>query len=143
MATKREKGKYAMRWNALRCNERGASLLEIVVAITVFGIGLVIAMRTLPESSAKTTRGRNLSIAVNLAQEGIEDLMGRTFFDADLAPGNHSDPNNPLRGHFNRQWTVADATPVAGMKIITVSVDFPTAGADSVATLRTFKSIRQ
>ena len=138
MTTKREKGKHAMPWN-----EKGASLLEIVVAITVFGIGLVVAMRTLPESSAKTTRGRNLSIAVNLAQEGIEDLMGRTFSDADLAAGDHADPNNPIRGHFNRVWTVADATPVSGMKMITVSVEFPTAGADSVATLRTFKTLRQ
>lgn len=127
----------------MRWNDKGASLLEIIVAITVFGIGLVVAMRTLPESSVKTTRGRNLSIAVNLAQEGIEELMGRTFTDADLAPGAHDDPDNPLRSHFIRQWTVADATPVAGMKLITVSVAFPTAGADSVATLRTFKSTRQ
>jgi hypothetical protein len=29
------------------------------------------------------------------------------------------------------------------MKMITVSVDFPTAGADSVATLRTYKTLRQ
>ena len=138
MTTKRAKGKHAM-----RLNDKGTSLLEIIVALTVFAVGLVIAMRTLPESSAKTTRGRNLSIAVNLAQEGIEELMGRPFNDADLTAGNHDDPDNPLRGHFNRQWTVTDATPVTGMKLIEVSVEFPTAGADSVATLRTFKSLRQ
>jgi prepilin-type N-terminal cleavage/methylation domain-containing protein len=124
-------------------NERGATLLEIMVALVVFGIGLVIAMRTIPESTAKTSRSRNLTIAVNLAQEGIEELMGEPFNAADLTAGTHADPDNPLRGHFDRSWTVTDATPVAGMKLISVSVSFPTASADSVAMLRTFKSSRQ
>jgi type IV pilus assembly protein PilV len=124
-------------------NERGVTLLEIMVALVIFGIGLVVAVRTIPESTAKTSRSRNLTIAVNLAQEGIEELMGRPFNDADLTAGTHADPDNPLRGHFDRNWTVSDATPVTGMKSISVSVTFPTASADSVATLRTFKSSRQ
>jgi prepilin-type N-terminal cleavage/methylation domain-containing protein len=133
-----------MRWrfDEIR-NERGVSLLEIMVALVIFSIGLVVAVRTLPESNAKTTQSRNRSIAVNLAQEGIEQLMGRPFNHADLAAGNHADPDNPIRNHFARNWVVADATPVAGMKLISVSVSFPTSGEDSVATLRTFKSTRQ
>ncbi|HEU4928440.1 MAG TPA: prepilin-type N-terminal cleavage/methylation domain-containing protein [Candidatus Krumholzibacteria bacterium] len=133
-----------MRWrfDEMR-NERGVSLLEIMVALVIFGIGLVVAVRTLPESNAKTTQSRNRSIAVNLAQEGIEELMGRPFNNADLTAGVHVDPENPIRNHFARQWEVTDATPVAGMKMISVSVSFPTAGVDSVATLRTFKTMRQ
>jgi len=133
-----------MRWrfDEIR-NERGVSLLEIMVALVIFSIGLVVAVRTLPESNAKTTQSRNRSIAVNLAQEGIETLMGRPFNHADLAAGNHDDPDNPIRNHFTRNWVVADATPVVGMKLISVSVSFPTSGEDSVATLRTFKSTRQ
>lgn len=130
------------RFDQLR-NERGVSLLEIMVALAIFGIGLVVAVRTLPESNAKTTQSRNRSIAVNLAQEGIEQLMGRPFNHADLAAGNHDDPDNPIRNNFTRSWVVADATPVVGMKMISVSVSFPTSGEDSVATLRTFKSTRQ
>jgi prepilin-type N-terminal cleavage/methylation domain-containing protein len=132
-----------MRWNNFWKNNSGVSLLEIMVALSIFGIGLVVAVRSLPASSEKTTRSRNLSIAVNLAQEGIEELMGRPYKHADLAAGDHADPNNPLRGHFTRLWTVTDDTPVTGMKMIAVNVTFPTSGADSVATLRTFKSSRQ
>ncbi len=133
-----------MRWrfDEVR-NEHGVSLLEIMVALAIFGIGLVIAVRTLPESNAKTTRSRNLSIAVNLAQEGIEELMGRPFNHADLTAGAHNDPDNPIRNHFTRQWEITDATPVAGMKMISVSVTFPASGTDSLATLRTFKTMRQ
>jgi type IV pilus assembly protein PilV len=132
-----------MRWNNFWKNNSGVSLIEIMVALSIFGIGLVVAVRSLPASSEKTTRSRNLSIAVNLAQEGIEELMGRPYKHADLAAGNHADPNNPLHGHFTRLWTVTDNTPVTGMKMISVDVTFPTSGADSVATLRTFKSSRQ
>lgn len=124
-------------------NDKGASVVEIMVALIVLGIGLVSAMRALPESSVKTTRSRNMTTAVNIAQEKIEDLMGRPFGDPDLAAGDHADPDNPIRGHYNRSWTVSDATPITGMKMISVSVVFPTSGADSVATLRTLKSVRQ
>lgn len=124
-------------------NDRGSSVVEIMVALIILGIGLTSAMRVLPESSAKTTRSRNKTTAVNIAQEKIEDLMGRPFADADLAAGNHDDPDNPIRGRYSRSWVVSDNTPVSGMKMISVSVTFPTSGADSVATLRTLKSTRQ
>ena len=124
-------------------NEKGASVVEIMVAMLIFGIGLVAAIRVLPESSAKTTRSRNKTIAVNIAQEKVEDLMASGYQAADLAAGDHDDPDNPIRNHYLRTWTVTDDTPVVGMKMISVSVTFPTASADSVATLRTYKTSRQ
>jgi Tfp pilus assembly protein PilV len=124
-------------------NEKGASVVEIMVAMLIFGIGLVAAIRVLPESSAKTTRSRNKTIAVNIAQEKVEDLMASGYQAADLAAGDHDDPDNPIRNHYNRTWSVTDDTPVVGMKMISVSVTFPTASADSVATLRTYKTSRQ
>lgn len=126
----------------LKC-QRGASLVEIMVALVIFGIGLTMAIRNLPEGNAKTTRSRNMSIAVNLAQEKLEDLMALPYSDGDLTAGTHADPDNPLRGHFSRSWTVTDDTPLTGMKSVEVSVNFPTASADSVRTLRTFISSRQ
>ncbi|HEX5132352.1 MAG TPA: hypothetical protein VFX92_07685 [Candidatus Krumholzibacteria bacterium] len=124
-------------------NERGASVVEIMVALILLGVGMVAAMRTLPESNAKTTRSRNKTTAVNIAQEKIEELMGKPFSDAELAAGDHNDPDNPVNNHYNRTWTISDNTPVDGMKSISVSVSFPTSSADSVATLRTLKTSRQ
>jgi len=124
-------------------NNRGQSVVEIMVALLIFGIGLVAAIRVLPQSSVKTTRSRNKTIAVNIAQEKVEELMAAGFQDADLAAGDHDDPDNPINNHYNRTWTVTDDTPVSGMKSISVSVTFPTSSADSVATLRTFKTSRQ
>jgi Tfp pilus assembly protein PilV len=124
-------------------NEKGASVVEIMVALVIFGIGMVAAARMLPESNAKTTRSRNKTIAVNLAQEKIEELMAEGYQDADLTAGDHDDTTNPIRNNFIRAWTITDDTPVVDMKLISVSVTFPTAGADSIATLRTYKSSRQ
>jgi prepilin-type N-terminal cleavage/methylation domain-containing protein len=128
---------------AMLKSQRGASLVEIMVALVIFGIGVTMAIRNLPEGNAKTTRSRNMSIAVNLAQEKLEDLMALPFTDADLTAGTHNDPDNPLRQHFNRSWTVVDDSPITDMKSVSVSVTFPTAGADDVRTLRTFISSRQ
>lgn len=124
-------------------NQRGATLVEIMVALVIFGIGISMAIRNLPEGNAKTTRSRNMSIALNLAQEQLEDLMALPYSHADLTAGTHDDPDNPLRQDFNRSWTVVDDTPVAGMKSVSVSVTFPTASTDDVRTLRTFISSRQ
>jgi Tfp pilus assembly protein PilV len=124
-------------------NQEGASVVEIMVALVIFGIGVVAALRMLPESSARTTGSRNRTIAVNLAQEKIEELMAEGFKDAELTAGDHDDPGNPLNNHFNRSWSITDDTPVVDMKLISVTVNFPAAGADSVATLRTYKSSRQ
>ena len=124
-------------------NEKGASVVEIMVALVIFGIGLVAAARMLPEGNAKTTRSRNKTIAVNMAQEKIEELMAAGYQDADLTAGDHDDVNNPINNHYIRTWSITDDTPVVDMKMISVSVTFPTSSADSVATLRTYKTSRQ
>jgi len=124
-------------------NDKGSSVVEILVALVIFGVGLVAAARVMPESSAKTTRSRNKTIAVNIAQEKMEELMSSGYQHADLAAGAHDDPDNPISGHYIRSWTVTDDTPVVDMKMISVSVTFPTSSADSVATLRTYKTSRQ
>ena len=116
-------------------NQKGASLVEIMIALLIFGIGISMAMRLLPESNSATTRGRNLTKATNLAQEKIEELMGMPFGDTDLDDGAHADAGNPIQNNFTRSWNVAEDTPATNMKSVTVSVSFPTASTDSVAVL--------
>lgn len=128
-----------MKWN----NQQGTSVVEIMVALLIFGIGVVAATRMLPQSSAHTTHSRNRTTAVNLAQEEIEELMADGFLSADLAAGDHADANNPINNHFTRTWSITDNTPIQDMKLISVSVSFPASGADSSVTLRTYKSSRQ
>jgi len=123
-------------------NNSGISLVEILVAMMILGIGLTMVMRMLPESNAATTRSRNVSKATNLAQEKIEQLMSTSFNNADLANGSHTDPDNPIERHFNRSWTVQDDNPYSGMKHVVVRVNYPTSNSDSTITIDSVISSR-
>lgn len=124
-------------------SQRGAGLVEILIAILIFSLGISLAMRMLPESNVATTQGRNLTKATNLAQEKVEELMSVAYADADLASGTHVDPDNPLDHHFTRSWIVAENAPLQGMKRVAVTVSFQTANVDSSATLTTYITSRR
>jgi prepilin-type N-terminal cleavage/methylation domain-containing protein len=124
-------------------SQRGVGLIEIVIAMLIFGIGIAAAMRTLPDSNFATTRARNISVATNLAQEKIEALMGTALTSTDLSAGNHNDPLNPLQTHFTRSWTVVDDTPLVGMKRLSVTVTYAGRGNDRSVTLTTFLTSRR
>lgn len=124
-------------------SQRGTGLVEILIAILIFALGISMAMRMLPDSNVATTRGRNITKATNLAQEKVEELMSIAFSDAELAPGTHADPHNPLDTHFTRSWVVVDDVPVPGMKQVDVTVSFQTANLDSTVTLNTLITSRR
>lgn len=78
-----------------------------------------------------------MSVATNLAQQELERLRDLDYDAPDLAPGNHSSPDNPIDGVYRRHWAVLADSPIPDMKTLTVSVSFPVASADSQATLVT------
>ncbi len=124
-------------------SKRGASLAEILVALLIFGMGITMAMRSLPRSNVATSRAGNITKATNFAQAKIEQLMSLEYADADIAAGTHNDPDNPLDAHFTRSWIVADDAPVQDMKTVNVTVSFQTGSADSSTTLSTYISNRR
>jgi type IV pilus assembly protein PilV len=125
-------------------SEKGIGLIEIIIAMLIFAIGITAAIRTLPVSNTATTRSKNLTTATNLAQQKIEELMGIPYSDAELNAGDHNDADNPLERIFTRTWTVTDNTPVPDMKTITVTVTYQ-AGSDSdnSVTLSTYLTSRR
>jgi type II secretory pathway pseudopilin PulG len=124
-------------------SEKGIGLIEIIIAILIFGIGITAAMRTLPVSNTATTRARNLTVATNLAQEKIEELMSTPYISADLAAGDHVDPDNPLERIFTRTWSVTDNVPVADMKRVVVTVTYTSGEKDNSTTLTTYITSRR
>ncbi|MFA4946999.1 MAG: type II secretion system protein [Candidatus Krumholzibacteriia bacterium] len=124
-------------------SQKGVGLIEIVIAMLIFGIGISAALRTLPDSNFATTRARNVSVATNLAQEKIEALMGTSLNSADLSAGTHNDPQNPLERHFTRTWTVTDNSPITDMKRLSVTVNYAGRGNDRSVTLTTFLTSRR
>ena len=124
-------------------SEKGIGLIEIIIAMLIFAIGITAAIRTLPVSNAATTRSRNLTTATNLAQQKIEELMGMTYDDADLTAGVHNDQSNPIERIYTRTWNVTDDDPVADMKTITVTVTYLSGSEDNGVTLSTYLTSRR
>ncbi len=124
-------------------SEKGIGLIEIIVAMLIFAIGITAAIRTLPVSNAATTRARNLTMATNLAQQKIEILMGTPFNNADLTAGAHNDQNNPIERIYTRTWTVTDNDPLVDMKTVTVTVTYLSGSKDNAVTLSTYMTSRR
>ena len=127
----------------MKQSQKGIGMIEILIAMLIFGIGITAAIRTLPVSNTAAARARNLTVATNLAQEKIEGLMSSPYDDAELAAGNHADPDNPLDRIFTRTWNVTDNVPVTDMKRIDVTVSYETDNPDNSVTLTTYITSRR
>lgn len=127
----------------MKKSEKGIGLIEIIIAMLIFGIGISAAIRVLPLSNRAVSRARNLTKSTNLAQEKIEELMSIPFASADLSAGGHVDPDNPLDRIFTRTWNVTDNVPVSEMKQIDVTVSYETDNPDNSVTLTTYITSRR
>ena len=124
-------------------SEKGVGLIEIIIAMLIFAIGITAAIRTLPVSNTATTRARNLTTATNLAQQKIEELMGTPFNNAELTAGAHNDQDNPIERIYTRAWNVTDNDPVVDMKTVTVTVTYESGSEDNAVTLSTYLTSRR
>ena len=124
-------------------SEKGIGLVEIIIAMLIFAVGITAAIRTLPVSNTSTTRARNLTTATNLAQQKIEELMGVPYDDAQLSAGNYNDADNPIERIYTRTWTVTDNDPIQDMKTVSVNVTYLSGSKDNTVTLSTYITSRR
>lgn len=117
---------------------RGFSLLEVLLGVTVFMIGML-GVTALSISSLKSnTFSGNMSEAVIIAGDKIEELMSSPFADPLLAAGDHfEDPDNdgvidPVgkknidgEGIYYVYWNVIDGDPLPDRtKTVNVTVEW-------------------
>ena len=121
-----------------KARRAGFTIVEALVALTIFGIGTILLMQLAPRATQYATRARVMSRANALAQAKVEELRALPKLHADLGAGVHDDPLNPIEGAFTRTWEVTADDPVVGMRRVEVQVRVTTASSDSMATLETY-----
>ena len=111
----------------------GFTLIEVMIAIAIFSIGILAVAGMQLWNVKNNTTGNITTLATLLARDQMEQLKNVSDVTT-LASG--ADPNNPIdengqnvvatkatEGYF-RSWNIADNTPTANMKTISVRVQW-------------------
>ena len=114
-------------------NQSGFTLLEVLIAISILTVGLLgVAQMQIMGIKGNYFSG-NTTTVLALAGEKMEDLLGKSYSDAELTNGNHPDTNNPIDetgqagGTYSRMWIVTDNTPITDTKTVMVNVSWDNA----------------
>jgi len=115
----------------------GFTLLEILVAITIFAIGLlgVAGMQIMGIHGNYTARGHTQ--AATWGTDRIERLMTVGYDDTDLASGAHGPVT---QGKYSISWTVADDEPIDNCKAIRIIVIWQDKGTGRSTSFTHYKA---
>ena len=100
-------------------NERGVSLIEILIAIAIFSIGILAVVKMQTAAMRANTFSANLTRAViDLNQKKAEDFLALDYSDSTVSDGSHGPEGS---GIFSTNWQVSDDTPYLGAKTIVIT----------------------
>jgi prepilin-type N-terminal cleavage/methylation domain-containing protein len=100
-----------------KTGSRGFTLIEVLMAMAIFSIG-ILAVGTMQINSANSNTGARIHTEEYTWVVGqIERLTALDYNNTDLTAGVHE----VVHGPYNVQWVVTDDSPVAGAKRIAVT----------------------
>jgi len=104
---------------------RGFTLIEVLLAMAIFSIGILAVGAMQIHSANSNTGARIHTEEYTWVVDQIERLTALGYDDGDLDPTDPADPtdfHSLVQGPYTVSWTVLDDTPVAGAKRIAVTV---------------------
>ena len=136
-------------------NEKGFSLIEILIAITVFAIGILAVGKMQITAIKGNYFANDLTKATTLAQDRMEKLIsfsytdslnndtngnGNAGLDDTNATADHNDPNNPVDGRYDISWNIDPDHYINNTKTIRVIVGWTDKGAQKSMSLTSMKA---
>ncbi len=116
--------------------DKGFSLIEVLIAITIFAVGLL-AVASMQLTSVKGNfSARNVTEAITLGQAKAEELYTLAYDHDDLTAGAHT----LALGYYNYSWTVVDNDALNNTKTITLDVQYTKDGLTKQARIVMAKS---
>jgi type IV pilus modification protein PilV len=128
---------HKRRRRALPRRSEGFSLIEVMVAMTFLGIGLLAVAQMIPTGMAGVTQARVRTNAVQAAQQRIDAMRAGDF--ADVTAGAFSDST----GDYVLNWTVTADNPVRGMKRIDMQASWVNVTGTKTVNMSTYLTAGQ
>ena len=124
---------------ATRHAERGATLIELMIALVVLSIGILAVAQLFPAGARGQVSDRMMTSATYYAQEQLESLNRLTWADPALTDGRHppglATENLGATGRWHRYYEVSTLpAPLENLKKVTVTVQWTFMGSRSVQT---------
>jgi Tfp pilus assembly protein PilV len=123
--------------SALR-NDRGATLIELMIALVMLTVGILAVGQLFPAGSRSQLQARMTTSGNYYAQEKLEQLAGSAWTDASLTDGRHPASGSEVlgsSGQWHRFYQVdAMAAPLGNLKKVTVTVQWVFHGNRSVTS---------
>jgi prepilin-type N-terminal cleavage/methylation domain-containing protein len=98
-----------MEFRIIQRNIKGFTLIELVIAILVFAIGIMGVAKMQSESVKANSYSMQFTEALNIAQDHLEYLRGLAFTHTSMSTSAHNSSSPSFRGlTYNLSWRVAD-----------------------------------
>ena len=118
-------------------NENGFTMIEILIAITIFAVGML-AVASMQVSGIHGNATANaLTGAAAWAADRMEMLLVRPYDHIDLDPGPYS---GGTQGRYTISWNVIQDDVMPNTKTITVNVSYSDRGNPKNVSLTYYKS---
>ena len=114
--------------NRSALTDRGFTLIEVLIAIAIFSVGILAVAKMQYWNVRNNTTGNMTTQATMLARQQMEALKSQDI--EDLTTGTTPDPNNPIDedgnpgGIYTRQWRVTNPLGGTSSRQIQVTVSW-------------------
>jgi len=128
------------RLQKLKNDQSGYTLIEILIAITIFAIGMLAVANMQILGIKGNATARVVTGASAWASDRIERIISLPYDHADLAPGGHPAITPDPQGRYTLSWQVTENTPINNVKMIAVTIAWQDRGSNRSLTYNYYKA---
>jgi type IV pilus assembly protein PilV len=121
-------------------NQKGFSLLEVLIAISIFAVGLLALAQMQITSIQGNAFSSRTTDATTLAQDRLEQLMALAYTDADLNAGDHEDAQTLQGVAYTVSWNVTNNALINNTKTVIMTVAWSEGGRQRTLSMQFVKA---
>ena len=132
-----------------KSSEAGFSLIEVLIAITIFVFGLLVIANLQISSIINSSGSNTRTVATSIANGVMEEIMARSELDPSFkttasgdwlfADGTTTDLALDGAGEYTATWNITTNSPIANVATITVMVNGPSTRTVTMTSFKRFQ----